>query len=775
MRDLSGYCLFFGGFLAVLFYFGFIDVYDNHYFARGDTEIYNAFRVVFMAYFFWIVYFTGQKILLFVAGDRSVAEINLRDRLALGFFVGAAALTIVMLVLGYLYLYWHAVAALITIAIVAVSYPHFALVVRQLRSAFARYLRLSSTLDIILSGIMLLAVIFFGGALLLVKGLYPQGGHDYYLHYSQFYTTVIDSHSIWPNDFWYQYYYSKGLGLMFLGMLLTDPLAPSLVTYCFVVATALALFSLVRRFCPKTLWPWVAVVLYLALNVHTLGTGFYAANGGWGHFQKPHEINTPVLIAILWMSANMARSQGDGRWVWWFGAAVCCFVVAYLVIVSSAIVGLFCLLMAMGYFRVDRDNAKAFLGLAVSTGLGLVSVLVLNYLTTGLPSDIGLNTWWPIIDLQRMNEAGTLFDLTNGAFRRAQSSGVSFSGFDMLEFIKNASRFDVLGSLIFSALAGGLIWAVSRIVLHYRFPGYLVRAGASNVAAGGVVLAFLAAIALFTVAVGPAEPISYVRLSSFALPLVLAVAAIIWQVTIVSVKWPLGIRGLFAYVIPLALTCVTLAHAYDNQKPTLLPVLANAVRFVGGQYSIYDAYRDQSGWPALPDSRAIYPGMYEAWKSIGPGKRIWSFNVHSYCMVPGCRVESHLSSKMLVDRASVLFGTAEVAKEALQHAGLNYFFISTYLDIRDPLICTPLFSPDTIRDHLGVKWTDGTDVLLTWKGPGIEPLSAQWVDKYRATLKASPHTPSCEGNGPDFSYYGRRVYEEVKKGKRWGAEIAQPR
>ena len=119
----------------------------------------------------------------------------------------------------------------------------------------------------------------------------------------------------------------------------------------------------------------------------------------------------------------------------------------------------------------------------------------------------------------------------------------------------------------------------------------------------------------------------------------LAVAAIVWQVTIVSVKWPLGIRGLFAYVVPLALTCVTLAHAYDNQKPTLLPVLANAVRFVGGQYSIYDAYRDQSGWPALPDSRAIYPGVYEAWKSIGPGKRIWSFNVHSYCMIPGCRVE----------------------------------------------------------------------------------------------------------------------------------------
>jgi hypothetical protein len=777
MRELSGYCLFLGGFLAVLFYFGFIDVYDNQYFQRGDTGIYNAFRVVFIAYFFWIVYFTGQKILLFVAGDRAVAEIDLHDRLTLGFLVGAAVLTIGMLVFGYLYLYWRAIAALIAIPIVAISYPHFTLVQRQLRSALVRYLRVSSTLDVVLSSIMLLAVIFFGGVLLLVKGLYPQGGHDYYLHYSQFYTTVIDNHSVWPNDIWYQYYYSKGLGLMFLGMLLTDPLAPSLVTSCFVVATAMALYSLIRRICPQTLWPWAAVVLYLALNIHTLGTGFYAANGGWGHFQKPHELNSPVLIAILWMSVGMVRSRGEVRWIWWFGAALWCFVVTYLMIISSAIVGLFCLLAALGCVAIERESAKAFFGLAVAAGLGLASLLVLNYLTTGIPSDIGLNSWWPIIDFHRLNEAGTLFDLTNGAFRRAQAvaTGVSFAGFDMLEFINNAGRFDVAGSLIYAVLAGGLIWAASRLILHYRFPDYSVRLAASNVAACGVVLAFLIAIALFTVTVGASEPVSYVRLSSFVLPLMLAVTAIVWQVTIVSVKWPWGIRGFFAYLVPIVLTGVTLAQAYDKQKATLLPVLANAVRFVDGQYSIYDAYKDQSGWPALPDSRAIYPGMYEAWKSIGPGKRLWSFNVHSYCMVPGCRVESHLSSKMLVDRASVLFGTAAVAKQALQDAGLNYFFISTYLDIRDPLICTPLFSPDTIRDHLGVKWTDGTDVLLTWKGPGIEPLSAQWVDKYRATLKASPYTPSCEGNGPDFSYYGRRVYDEVKKGKRWGAEIAPPR
>ena len=91
---------------------------------------------------------------------------------------------------------------------------------------------------------------------------------------------------------------------------------------------------------------------------------------------------------------------------------------------------------------------------------------------------------------------------------------------------------------------------------------------------------------------------------------------------------------------------------------------------------------------------------------------------------------------MSVQRADILFGSADTARAPFND-GLNYFFISTYLDIRDPLICTPLFSPDTISEHFGVQWTNGTDVLLTWKGPGTE-LSAEWVETYRATLKGSP-------------------------------------
>src|SRR5688500_14663737 len=144
------------------------------------------------------------------------------------------------------------------------------------------------------------------------------------------------------------------MGVTLLGMLLTDALAPSLVAYCFVVATALAPYALVRDFCSNTLWPWVAVVLYLALNVHTLGTGAYFGNGGWGHFQKPHEINSPLLFAVLWMSVNMVRSAGDLRRVWWLGAAACAFVVASVLLVSPLIVGLFAVLAALYFFITCR-------------------------------------------------------------------------------------------------------------------------------------------------------------------------------------------------------------------------------------------------------------------------------------------------------------------------------------------------------------------------------------------------------------------------------------
>ncbi|WP_421999498.1 hypothetical protein [Reyranella sp.] len=775
--SLIGQLAFVGGFAAVLAFFGLVDFYDAHFFETGYSALYNALRVVFAGYFFWLLAYVGQVFLGAAAGRATVAGIPLHERLALGFFAGAAVVTVVMLAAGYLGLYWRWIAVAAALPVMALSCRDFVAACGEARTSIGRFLRESSTAEAILAAAMVVLVFVCGAALLLVKGLYPQGGHDYYQHYSQFYTLVVERHDIWLNDFWYQYYYSKGLGVTFLGMLLSDALAPSLVAFCFACAGALALFSLVDRFCSRTVWPWVAVALYLALDVHTLGTGFYAANGGWGHFQKPHELNAPLLLGILWMSVGMVRATGLERRAWWAAAAACAVIAPYLLVISAAIVGLFAVVATVVFFFLDRASARSFFGLAVAAGCGLASVLVLNYVTTSIPSDIGLEIWWPIIDFHALDKAGILYDIVNAAYRRtdAVARGVSFRGFDMLDFVRNASRLDILATFAWGGLAGLAAWLVGRAVLRRRATADATAADASNRVAGALVLAFVASIGAVTITVGASEPVSYVRASSFMLPLTIALAAIAWQFALAGADWRGVGRIVLGAVVPVALAAVTLVQAYESQKKTLTVVMATAIRFADGRYSIFDAYRDQSGWPALPDSTAIYPGMHEAWKSIGPGRRLWTFNVHTYCMLPGCRAESHISSRLSPRRTEILYGSPEVARKVLQEEGLHYFFIATRRDIRDPMICTPLFSPDTIRDYLGVKWSDGTDALLTWKGPGIAPLSQEWVDKYRKALKDSPNTPDCSGEGPAFSHVGRRIHDEVVKGKRWGHDIERPK
>jgi hypothetical protein len=265
-----------------------------------------------------------------------------------------------------------------------------------------------------------------------------------------------------------------------------------------------------------------------------------------------------------------------------------------------------------------------------------------------------------------------------------------------------------------------------------------------------------------------------VRISSFVFPLMIVIAAIVGQVTTVALGRSERGRTVAASVLPVLLMVVPLAQAYGQYRTSLAAVATNALRFAGGHYSLYDAYRDQAGWPGLPNGTAIYPAMYEAWKKVGPGKRIWSFHILSYCMLPGCHVESLLSSSMSKHREEILFGSPPTAERILRREGLDYFFISSRIPVQDVLQCTALFAPDTIQDHFDAVWTDGRDVLLSWKGQGGEPLSQAWLERYRNAVKPNRHLADCDDERRNFAVIGRRVANEVANGKRWGAEVPLP-
>jgi hypothetical protein len=769
---------------ALIGYFSFVDVYDRHFFENGYSPTYNIARTLFAVYFFWIVYYSGYFILRRIRRSPSALAMTLPERFAAGFFVGFAAWTLVMLLLGYAYLYYRLVAFTLTVPIVALSSHHVSTTYFELRNAAARFFRINSMTTVVLATFMAVGILVVATLLLLIKGLYPAGGHDYYTHYFYFYTTAIENHNIWPNEVWYQYFYSKAMGLFFLSMLLTDPMAPSSVTFCCAVATAYALFSLVQRGRSGTLWPWVAVILFFALYIHTVGTDIYRANGGWGDFQKPHEINSAFLMAILWMSTRISGTSGAERRVWWWSCALCAFTIPFILAISSGLVGLFLVLATVSFFVAGRrDDARAFFGLSVAAGTGLSTVLALNYVTTGVPLDQGLNWFWPIVDLYRVSEWGTIFDMSlHASVARDQwMNKTALFSHQMREFAQNVAKYDTLSLLFWlTGLTSVILLAVLAFARRRTFTLSIGQLGSvsarghgfegSAVRAFWLVLLFLLASAIYTIVFGTANAISYARIASFALPLLIAASALIWQMANTAIVGTGALRWLFQYLIPVAVAYGTLDQAYLSDRANIASQVRAALRFARGKYSIYDGYKDQSGWPARLPWGAVHPGMLAAWKEVGPGTRIWSSDVWSYCMLPACRVEGFYSFRVSPHEPEVFIGSPEKARKILQSEGLNYFFISWDLEDWDLLPCAPLLSVEHIAENLGVKWTDGTSYLLTWLGPGVSPLTAEWVARYRAHIKAGVSWARCDEN-PPYLLFGRKVYEQVMQGKRWGAEI----
>ena len=569
--DFLLYCLFVGGFVGTLAFFSMVDVYDRHFFESSYAAIYNAFRVIFAAYFFWLVYVVGRQALSFIAEDL-LAGMRLHDRLALGFFVGAAVLTIVMLVLGYLSLYWRVVAWAIAVPVIATSYRHFALTVGEARSAIAQHLQDGSRTDRNLSIMMVIATVFAGAALLLVKGLYPQGGHDYYQHYSHFYAAVIDNHSIWPNLFWYQYYLSKGMGVTFLGMLLTDALAPSLVAYCFAVATALALFALVRDFCSHTLWPWLAVVLYLALNVHTLGTGAYFGNGGWGTLSKAARDQQPAHLRGAVDGRQYGALRGrrpPGLVVRCCGMCVCRGVCPACLTADRRAVRRPCRSLVLRHKPRGRQDVPGHRGL--------------DRRWVGFPSGVELpddrrtgrcRSRYLVADrgpaaIERRRHAFRLRQHRRHAIAGPAVEGSALAdGFDLIEYARNVFRFDMLEILIGVALIGWLACMIHRDVLGRRSADSVVTIDTSSRQAVSVVAAFLRGDRSVRVhrrhGSSPFHPCGSARSHS----LMIGISAIAATSFTVSLGRSPRVRILASTVAPILLMSVPLVQASRTQDDT---------------------------------------------------------------------------------------------------------------------------------------------------------------------------------------------------------------
>jgi hypothetical protein len=734
-----GFLIYLGGYAVLLAWFKLEDIYHTQFATRGTTVIvYNGFRVLFIFYLFWIVYAAGALALRWAGGYAGLRTI---ERLVLYFFAGAGLWHIGLLALGYLNLYAVPVAIVITVPAVALSYPSAHDAISQCWRGISRWRSLRRP-----QRVMIVSIGVIGALLLLVKGLYPGGGHDYYTHYFYYYQAVIDLGGLWPNEIWYHYYYSKGSGLFFLGMLLTDPLAPQLVTFCFMAVAAAALYLTVEDIAPETSWPSASVLLFISI---------YILTPGWGDFEKHHEFNTALLLGIIWMLQRLFRAPKQ---------SIAKFVLACGLSVTAAVIintqsGLYfgavfaCLAVSLMMFG-SRRNAAACLGLAAWTGIVVAGTLVLNYATAGLPIDQGITWLWPMADVEKLYTLGSLpmvIQLYYGT-KVLIEQGPSLFSLRTYKLVVQSFRLDLLYLLVIPAIG---IAATSFFVGKKRGTRDTLKfASVSQFHVFTIVAVCVFVCLIICLTIGRAQPVSFHRYSTFAVPITILMGTILWNIHIPAFNSPVT-RILQSHWTPLAVAgCCLLATAIDARLNRHRDVILNPLAYAAGVMSIDDAYVMQGSWSYHKPWGAIYPGARAAYAIVGPHTPIWSLHVHSYCMLPDCRVEGYMSFNMTQRWDRVMFGSADEARQVFQRAGINYFLFSRELAMIDSLPLSNLFSPDHIADNLALRWTDGTTSLLTWPGAETRPLDDAWVAAYRDAVKNS-------GSVQSFPFAEtRRVYEQ---------------
>jgi hypothetical protein len=567
-------------FSSIVLWFREIDFYHRHFFDRGIiVAIDNCARIGFVFILSWLITAPGLGVITLMMPARELRSLSLAERGVLGFGIGVGLWHATLLILGILGLYYRSVMialGLLTLAASANYFGRFA--IECWHSIWARFSELRQG-GAILETIGILLILMAVAWILLVCGLYPGGNGDYYTHYFPYYLEVIKNHGLSPNDVWYHYYYSKGEGLFFLGILLTDPEAPALATFCCVAFAAVAVAALSARVAPRSLWPACAALLYLLYYLVS-----FRADGG--EFQKAHEGVTALVVFVAW-AICMERIIGGRLFLAMamfsgIGAAIVTQAAGFMLAVFFTVLS--------GWSVVCRRWREVLgYGLA-ATAIGgtVIVVFVLNYVTTGLATDQALDLTLRFANFRRLDQWGVIPNLIAAAWIRDNYETPPY-GWDTIYQLAQFMRLDVfwvffIGIFFADWLAAHTLSTKSRVI---AFPPCEQSIADSvprrTMACLGLLVGTFIVISVFA---GHSQHVSYLRFSSFFVPLLtlLGTAYCGW---LLARSWPPWLDRMLRAVLPALLLIGVLGswQATYDWAARAARSTANGLRFLYGRYS----------------------------------------------------------------------------------------------------------------------------------------------------------------------------------------------
>jgi len=724
--------LLLGSFAFVVWWFDYVDYYHKHFFDTGIiVPADHLVQIVFVGLLSWLIYAPGAWIVTLLSQANERAELSRAERAVFGFGIGVGIWHIVMLIIGVLNLYYRNVIVGLCAIVLLASAKTFSEALTVGWHTLAQKWALFWQRRALPPSVGAVAVAFFAAWLFLRHGIFPGGNADYYTHYFYYYLAVLKNHGLSPNDVWYHYYYSKGNGLVFLGMLLADPTAPPLTSYVCVLFAAIAIWTLAARMAPGSLWPTAATLVYLIFYI--FGPNLL----GEGEFEKDHETVAALVTLFSWALCMEYFAPSRLCRIMATASAIAASIVTQAI---GVLLGFFAgVLGAVEMLRRRWRDMWGYILVAASITLSVLAIFLTGYETTGMASDQPLGVMLRFANLSKLDQWGVLPQLVAIAWTRQnyETTGTPFglkaAYLDLAYFMRLRALWPFLAAPLVTATAMRISSALTKTQLKPpRNPLAASFAAFAAMRLGGLSL-FLAAIGLAT---GHVQFISFMRLSSFFVPLLVLLAVAGSVCVIEAARWQHR-EPWVQTTLPIALVIVFFfAWEPQDHYKRLIRETPHTVEYAIGYLSLAQAYEyATSGYRY----GGLHPGTLTAAQQLPADTPIWSTNTNSYCMAPGCLIESVISFKMSSQLDDILGGTPDLAKQRLQEAGLNYFLFRKDSVMLDLLPHSRLFAPDIIGQYLGIRWTDGTTYLLTWIGPETKPIQSDFLSSY-VSRRAEPDT-----------------------------------
>jgi hypothetical protein len=535
--------------------------------------------------------------------------------------------------------------------------------------------------------------------LLAMRGLYPSSqSNDVWSHYLPYYREVLASGSLRPNSVWYHFYVSKGAGLAHLLGVLSDPFAEQLVSYCFILVSALIVGLLVRRLSGETGWALLAVTVFLAVYRTDL--------------LKSHAVFAGFVAFLLWLLAQDAGGARSRRTQFIAAGLSMVYLGIYQPVASVFPATFLGILLALSWVRAELRGVRRLATMALASLVaGVAAVLLLNYAITGLAEVVPIEHFWRFADRERFADSiGT----SGVAFLLDQSRSKALPDLVDPFWWSTALRYRQLWSwfpsvaLAAAALAALLLAVRERIWRERPVRVHLL-----------ILLAFLASVLLVSLL---SHSASLLRVLLFTMPVTVVCCVLI-------------VRGASRLLVPARfvrtmtiLTSALAIHALAQEFWYL-----RAVRQIDVPYhlSFYAGARPMADLLHEGDFHLNSPlpmsTVLEVREFIGNEARpltLGSVQGPAY-FLPGRGFLSAVDHTMGPRIEEIVFSEPSEAAGILRDRGVDYVILHLGSPLFSSVAFSRLLEPDSLEEHFSLFARKDDTYVLTWANERSHPIPAR--------------------------------------------------